>query len=263
VTATLVVSGAVSRAADAGPPDRAVCVSAYERAQVSMRRGSLQAAREQLGVCLDEACARVLRADCARWLDEVEARLPAVLLACEGPDGRPRNDARVLVDGTMFAERIDGKALEIDPGEHTFRFVLPGEAPLEQRFVVVEGDKLQRVLGRFPQPERVGLARPVPWPTYVLGAAGVAAAGGFVAAGVAGLSGKDDLELCKPDCPGDQVSAVRTKFIVADVLLAVSLLSFAAATYFYLTRGPSTPTASTPRGGTATRWVLEGGRITF
>lgn len=243
------------RAAGAAPPDRAACVAAYEGAQTSMRRGSLKAAREQLGVCLDDACSRVLRTDCAKWLDEVEARLPKVVLGCEGPDGAARSDARVTVDGQPFAERVEGKAIEIDPGEHVFRFELPGEAPLEVRALVHEGDKLQRVVGRFPRAAGAGGsggaaggdassaagARPVPWTVYALGSLGIAAAGGFAGFGLAGLSGKDDLEACKPDCASSEISSVRTKFIVADVFMVVSVASLLGATYLYLTRGATTP----------------------
>jgi hypothetical protein len=223
--------------AAAEPPDREACVAAYEGAQVSMRRGSLKAAREQLGVCLSESCAKSLRSDCAQWLNEVEARLPSVILACEGPDGRARVDVRVAVDGVPFADRLDGKGLEIDPGEHAFRFELPGEPPLETRYVVIEGDKVQRVVARFTPHERPAPARPVPWATYALTGVGVAAAAGFGVAALAGLAGKDDLDRCKPDCAHPDVVAVRTKFIAADVLLAVSVISLGAAAYLYLTRG--------------------------
>lgn len=251
VAVALLVAALSPRAVRAEPPDRAACVAAYEGAQTSMRRGSLKAAREQLGVCLDDACSRVLRTDCAKWLDEVEARLPKVVLGCEGPDGAARSDVRVTVDGQPFAERALGKAIEIDPGEHVFRFELPGEAPLEVRTLVHEGDKLQRVVGRFPRAASQGAdvtraagARPIPWTVYALGSLGIAAAGGFTAFGLAGLSGKDDLEACRPDCTGSEISSVRTKFIVADVFMVVSIASLVGATYLYLTRGTTTVPAS-------------------
>lgn len=239
--------------ARAEAPDRASCVEAYQSAQISMRRASLRAAREQLRVCLSESCATTLRADCAHWLDEVEARLPGVVLVCEGEDGRTRADVRVLVDGTPLVDRLDGRSVALDPGEHTFRFDLADGTSIEVRQVVSEGDKLQRVVARLARAGRpevtapagapaAATPRPVPWTVYALGGVGVAAAGGFAWAGLAGLSGKDDLERCKPDCASSEISSVHTKFVVADVLLGVSVVALAAATYLYLTRG----TATTP-----------------
>ena len=233
--------------AHAAPPDRAACVAAYQNAQLSMRRANLSNAREQLQTCLSESCPSPLRGDCAQWLNEVEARMPGVILVCEGPDGATRADVRVTVDGAPFVDRLDGKSSVIDPGEHTFRFELADGASLEVKQLVTEGDKLQRVVARFRRAERieppVATTRPVPWTVYALGGVSVLAAGGFAYAGLSGLSGKDDLQGCKPDCASAEISAVRTKFVVADVLLGVSIASLAAATYLYLTRGTITSPA--------------------
>lgn len=270
ILAAVAVVLPIARAAHAAP-DREACVAAYESAQVAMRRGRLNEARENLGVCLDEACAPVLRSDCAQWLKEVESRLPAIVLSCEGPDGRARTDVRVLADGREIADHLDGRAVAIDPGEHVFRFELPGEAPLEERFVVREGDKLQPLAARFPRPlprsaeaptpetpgpePRAQETRPIPWTVFALGGVGVAAATGFIAMGLAGVAGKSDLdrEGCKPDCSSSDVSAVRTKFIAADVFLGISLISLGAATYLYLTRKsvPAPPAGDGLRAGGA------------
>lgn len=242
LAATIAVSGAChARTVHADEPDRAACVSAYEGAQGAMRRSNLRSARAQLGACLSDSCPGVLRSDCAQWLKEVEARLPAVVIAYEGPDGRARSAVRVVVDGVEIADHLDGKAIEMDPGEHTFRFELPGEAPFETRFVVREGDKLQRLDARSPRASVTEATRPVPWTVFALAGVGVATGAVFAYAGLAGTSAKGDLEGCTPDCPHSEVSAVRAKFLVADVFLGLSLLSFGAATYLYLTRGTVAP----------------------
>lgn len=249
LAATIALPGAcAARTVHAAEPDRAACVSAYEGAQGAMRRSSLQAARAQLGECLSDSCPGVLRSDCAQWLKEVEARLPAVIIACAGPDGRARTAVRVLVDGVEVADHLEGKAIEMDPGEHTFRFELPGEAPLETKFVVREGDKLQRLDARFPRASIAETTRPVPWTVYALAGVGVATGAAFGYAGLAGMAAKSDLDRCAPDCPHDQVSAVRTKFIVADVFLGLTLLSFGAATYLYMTRGTTVHAGATSDG---------------
>jgi hypothetical protein len=247
LTAALVLLGQGERTVHAAPPDRAACVAAYQDAQVSMRRGRLMSARAELGTCLADECPGALRSDCAQWLNEVEARLPSVVLTCEGADGAARADARVSIDGVKVADRLDGTGMKIDPGEHVFRFEVEGEAPLDVRYLVREGDKFQSVVARFSARVERLPSRPVPWTVFALGGLGVAAAGVFVGAGLAGKAGKEDLEGCKPHCTDAAVSSVETKFIVADISLIVSVVSLGAAAYLYFTRGTSP--AAPPRAG--------------
>lgn len=236
------------------PSEKQRCVDAYEAAQVAMRRAQLANARAQIRVCLDEACPGMLRTDCAQWLKDVDARQPTIVLEMKGERGETLSDVAVTLDGAPLAERIDGRGLEVDPGDHTLVFTPRGHAPIELKYVVKEGEKLQRVTAELPRrdepakrdvlpaPKATSKA-PIPWTVYALGGLGIAAAGGFAYFGVSGLGKKDDLEGCKPDCAHDDVIAVRTRFIAADVLLGVSLVSLAAAGIILFTRGNAPQTA--------------------
>jgi hypothetical protein len=254
--ALVLVCSAPARAA----PTRQQCVSAYEDVQVAMRRSRLLAAKAGLQTCLDEACPAMLRGDCAGWLKEVESRTPTVVVECVA-DGAPVRDARLFVDGAVREAGVDGKAMELDPGSHTFRVEAASGAQASADALLREGEKLKVVrIDLTPQhakppPGRDGVVvgppppsfdqqqrRPVPWSVYALGGLGLAAAAGFTTFAILGSAGKSDLEPCKPDCTQDQIDGVRQKFIVADVFLGVSVLSFLAAGYIYLTR----PTVSVP-----------------
>jgi hypothetical protein len=227
--------------------DRQTCVDAYEAAQLAMRRAQLANARAQIRVCLEDACPGLLRTDCAQWLKDVDARQPTIVLEMKGERGETLSDVAVTMDGAPLAERIDGRGLEVDPGEHTLVFTPRGRAPVELKYVVKEGEKLQRVTAELPrrvEPPEAGdpaakstAKAPIPWTVYALGGLGLAAAGGFAYFGLSGLGKKDDLEACKPDCAHDDVVAVRTRFIAADVMLGVSLVSLAAAGIILFTRG--------------------------
>jgi hypothetical protein len=259
------VGGGVARAQPAAPaPDRQQCVDAYESAQLAMRRAQLSRAREKIHFCLQDSCAPLLgalRADCAQWLRDVDARQPTIVLEMKGARGEALTDVKVTSNGRVLTEHIDGRGIEIDPGEYELEFLARGERPIKQKFVVKEGEKLQRLTASLPRKDepvdrgaaqlRVSLARPVPWTVYALGGLGIAAAGGFAYFGLSGLDRKDGLEACKPECPHDDVTGVRTRFIVADVMLAVSAVSLAAAGVILFTR----PTVQVNEAGRAPSWL--------
>jgi hypothetical protein len=148
----------------------------------------------------------------------------------------------VSVDGVLAAERLDGRPIELDPGEHVVRFERPSSAAIERRIVVAEGEKARVVRVDIapapvpvpaPAPEQ---PRPMPWTFYVLGGVGLLSLGGFAAFGLAGLHGEQGLEDCSPNCSSARIDAVRQDYIVADVFLAVSVVALGAATIVALTR---------------------------
>src|SRR5262245_15626009 len=101
------------------------CLDSYVQAQVRQKEGALRAAREALLVCSQPACPAPIPADCGRWLTEVDARLPSVVIAARGPDGNDRTDVTVSLDGKPLVDKLDGKALAVDPGAHVLRYELP------------------------------------------------------------------------------------------------------------------------------------------
>jgi len=246
----LVLLAAPGLAMGAGP-SKEQCVNAYQGAQVDMKASALSAAREKLALCLAESCPNALHSDCAEWLKEIDRRQPSVVLAFKGKDGSPVSTVSATLDGKPFAGKTDGRAVDVDPGEHTFVFAPPGEPTVEVRVVVREGEKSQKVdatsklwvapvtatQGPLASPPPATVReRPVPWPVYALGGLGLVGAGGFVGFGVAGMAGKSDLEACKPTCAEDDVSSVRTKYLVADVSLAVGVVALGVAAVIFLTR---------------------------
>lgn len=245
-------------------PTRQMCVAAYEETQVSMRRSRLLAARASLQTCLDQDCPSVLRSDCAGWLKEVESRTPSVVIEAR-QDGAPAKDLKLFVDGAPREGGTDGRAMDLDPGTHSFRVEPPGAPPVTVDVLVREGEKLKLVrievhttgdkgpppIGgssgdpvRPPPIEPGPTTRPVPWTVYAGAVLTVGAAAGFSVFALTGSSGKQDLEPCKPDCSESRIADVRQKFIIADVLLGVSVVALAATGYLFFTR----PTVSAKTG---------------
>lgn len=226
------------------------CAASYEQAQQLRKAGKLQDARARLRVCTAQACPEFERVDCDRWLGEVEASMPTVVFHVLD-DNRELQNARIELDGALFTKRVDGRAVEIDPGEHVFRVVLDDGRAMEKQVTTLQGQK-DRVLdfvfakpaGPAPKKEPE-VARPVPFLVYPLGGAAIVGLGMFTGFAIASSSKRSDLQgRCAPVCSSSDVAGVKTLQIVADVSLIVGVVSLAAASFLYLTR-PERVVAST------------------
>ncbi|MGK3962733.1 hypothetical protein WMF38_00910 [Sorangium sp. So ce118] len=162
LAAALSLAGADARA----QPSKRACAAAYERAQGLRRDGKLIAAREALIACSQPTCPAAAVADCGPWLAEVEKSLPSVVIAARDAGGRERLDVRVLVDGRLLAAALDGKALPVDPGPHTFRYEPAGGPAVEERVLIREGEKNRAITVILGAPPAGGLssARPLAAP---------------------------------------------------------------------------------------------------
>jgi hypothetical protein len=214
--------------------DVRACVAASDRAQVLRDEGKLKLAREQMIACSREACPAVVRKDCTTWLSSLDASMPSVVIGARDAAGKDLVRVRVSVDGSPLLEALDGKALPIDPGAHTFRFELPGEKPLEVPFVIREGEQRRALFVQFPPKEAPPPPPPsaakVPVAPIVLGVLGVAALANFAAFGVWGRNELLTLHATcgiKHDCSDAQVNDTRTKLIVADVSLGTGIAAIA------------------------------------
>ncbi len=247
----------VSSLCAAGDKER--CASAYESAQRLQRQGSLLESREELGVCLRE-CAEIVRPECARWLAEVEEALPSIVIAVKRADGSDVKLPQIAVNQRSVS--ADGRATELNPGTHRIEVDAEGQR-LTQEIVLREGERGRHVVLSLPPapmapaasaaprepPPHEPSARTIPLASWVLG--GVAAGGvaGFAGFALYGESRYRDLEACRPRCTTTDIEATKATYLVADVSLAVAIVSLGAAvaTYFLW------PTGEAPRAALAQR----------
>lgn len=148
---------APSAAADATKDE---CIAANESAQDLRQAGRLREAREKLTVCVAPSCPKLLRADCAQRMGELDAAIPEVVFEVKDGVGNDLSAVRVTMDGQPFAERLDGRALPANPGEHRFEFEADGLSKTEKTLVLREGEKNRHervVLGKL-HPEAVSVA---------------------------------------------------------------------------------------------------------
>jgi hypothetical protein len=235
--------------------DKQACADAYEQGQRLRRDRALLESRARFVTC-SRVCPPALQSECAGWLDEVNRALPTVVLGARLADGSDVVDVHVLLDGRPFTDRLDGKAVELDPGEHTFSFRAARGETIEEHVVVREGEKeraLAVVLGSpAPAPAQSSppgtppVTRPIPVAVWALLGLGAAGLGSFAGFGLAGHSEQSStLDACRPNCSPTQANDVLEKYRVADVSLGVAGAALAAATVLFLVR----PTYTIPVRG--------------
>jgi hypothetical protein len=235
-----------SAAAQEASSTNAACASAYEQAQVERKAGALIAARSTLQGCARDECPDFIRSDCSTWYGEVQEEVPTLVFTARS-QGRDLSDVRITVGERVLAARIDGQVVELDPGEYDIEFRAPDTRPLTQHFVIARGERnrlLQVELepATTPQATRREVApQPAQRSLLVPGIfAGVGALGiaGFAGLGAWGKADENELQgSCSPSCSPDQVSPVRTKYLLADVSLGVGVASLALGAYFFLSGG--------------------------
>jgi hypothetical protein len=264
--------------------DREICVRAVEHAQLVRLDGKLREAREGFVTCARPVCPDAIQEDCTRWLAEVEESLPSVVFDAVWIDGRDVTGMTVLVDGKLLAGAERGRAVALDPGEHTFRFEVTGAAPVETRNVIREGEKNRMLHVTFtpnvpappvtpaptaapappvashapapdglwqPIPSGEGAAHrqrgPVPPSGLVFGGMALASFGAFAFLGLTGTDQLDSMRSsCGHTCNPSDVSSARNEILAGDILGFVGLAAAGLAVWFVLTR-PDAPVAASTR----------------
>jgi hypothetical protein len=242
----------------AAPPASAepTCITAYEQTQTLRKDGKPLASKAQAALCARDSCPALLAKDCTKWLAELDAVIPTVVLDPRTPAGALRTDVRVKLDGATLNEKIDGRPIPLEPGAHTFVFDADGAAPVEHSLVLKEGEKNKKVTVSLAAPvtssgaEASGAGRPVPLGVWLFGGAAVVALATSAGFAIDGLGKKSDLEQCKPRCAAADVNAMSSSFTLADVALGAGVMAGAAAVYLFLTR-PSAEASSTPGSASA------------
>ena len=233
---------AVIPAASDGDVSKADCLSRHEEAQVARRERRLLDTRTALRICSGASCPAAIRADCVDWLDQVAHSLPSVVVTARAR-GADILAVKVFIDGKLATERLSGFALEIDPGLHQFRFESPPWPVIEREVLASEGVKDRPIDVEFAPPlPTVHLGAPPEPPKpfrlersdYVFGGVALAGIATLAYFGGTGLYDANQLEnSCMSFCKSDDVNAVRTKLLVADIGMGVAILSLVVGMYLH------------------------------
>jgi hypothetical protein len=272
ISAALVTFG--SRDVRADEKGREGCFAASEQAQLLRNDGRLRRAREAMRICAGESCPSQMRRDCAKWLGEVEATLATVVIDARDAGGRELTEVRVSLDGEAFVDRLDGRPVEVDPGDHVFRFTTEDGRTREARQIIHAGDRLVRIDVVFdaapppvasaptlaappaPPPPTVPVITPSsrrtrsspPVAAYAFGALALTTGGVGAVLAVTGLYRQSNLgATCFPRCPVSEVDSLHSQYVAADILNGVALVSAGIAIWFFVARRSSPPKESALR----------------
>ncbi len=129
-----------------------LCEDASIRGQKAAKQAKLLEARAALKECLQSSCPPSTRDDCSGFLADVNTRMPTVVLVAT-IGGAPAVAVSVTVDGTPVATKLDGIAIEMNPGLHTFEFKAADGRVEKTEQGIIESKKAQEVRVSFPAPK--------------------------------------------------------------------------------------------------------------
>ncbi len=250
--ATFVV-GAVSRPAAARADVIESCAASATSGQELQRHGRLRVARARFLGCLKAECPSEVKAVCDQLLTVLEASTPTVIFGARDATGSDLADVRVELDGAPVLERLDGKAMAVDPGPHVVRFERRGAAAIQEDVLIHEGEKNRLLSARFGPafpPDSAGGTARTPSGAYVLGALGLVSLG---ASFVLAVHGQGQYDACSPrPCSASTLDAISIQADAAWVTLGVGVVSLGAATWLFLSRpaqggGPAVGVTVGPR----------------
>jgi len=258
----------VTRAADPPPPSPSPdaaqgCIKASDEGQSQRDDGKYRAARKSFSECARDTCPAVIAKICSGWLRQMDDAVPSIVPGARDEQGHDLADVTVTLDGEPLASRLDGRPVDVDPGEHVLRFEREHGSPVEQKVILRAGEKARVMTVTLPsdaadeatrpdvtqrplEPEPLMSARHVTAGALLLGAAAAAGTGvyfllasnrdaGNAAALRSGLPADACAGVASASCQslGDTVHAQHTEataatalFVAAGVLAAGSVVSW-------------------------------------
>jgi hypothetical protein len=141
--AALALGEGQARASD---PTTADCLAASDASLKMGNQHKLRSERSQLLVCAAASCPGDIRKECAHRVDEVNAQIPTIIFQVKDASGADISGVKVTMDGEVLAERLQGTALSIDPGEHLFTFEATSQPLVTKKFVIQQAQKDRREL---------------------------------------------------------------------------------------------------------------------
>lgn len=237
----MLIGAAAPARADAAP-DKALCITAHDKAQASRAGRKLIEARASYVTCSHDACPDMIRGECSKGLRDVDEAIPTLVLSAS-VDGKDATDAKVVLDGERLDKGLDGRAIPVDPGPHIARFERPGSGTVEVKVVAREGEKNRLVTGTFVLSTtgsstngnngKEGGSR-FPYVPVAFAATGVIALGAAAFMHIDMTDRANELGTsCAPRCAQSDRDALSDRLVLRNVAFGVGIgaLAVAAVTY--------------------------------
>jgi hypothetical protein len=158
-----VIAASIAFAAPGWALDRAACSQAYASGLKLRNDGKLAEAFASYQSCADPSCPKAIRADCKVRADGIEKLLPSIVVTAKDEKGADLVDAKLEIDGKLVSDMLSARAIPMDTGTHVVRISPSGGEPMEQKILVVAGEKNRSVA--FSIKARTEAPVPTPTPT--------------------------------------------------------------------------------------------------
>jgi hypothetical protein len=247
------------------PPTKEECLDSHRNTQVAQTQGKLIYAREMAHRCTSLACPGPVISDCARWLNDLDQRIPSVVFEVQ-VDGQTNRTAMITADGNRVDAWTRGESLRLDPGDHEFRFELPPYQPIVRSVLLGEGIHFRIVQVEFksqglpaplaaaspvaaipsaPAPRSIPTERPTPVIVYPFLAGGALGLASFATFAAMGKVKQNDLEQhCVPYCTENDLRPMKSLYLIGDISLGAGVASLITAGALYFAR-PNKPMVAT------------------
>jgi hypothetical protein len=126
-------------------PTGSACAEANSAMKTLIESGRWRAARESGTICTSQNCPKAIRDQCSERLSTLERVAPTLVFVVTDSSGNDLAAVRVTMDGKPLVERVDGPAVSVDLGQHTFGFEASGFLGATKTLVVREAEKDRRV----------------------------------------------------------------------------------------------------------------------
>jgi len=255
--ATSLALVALGLASSVAKADTQACVAAHASGQREVKAGHLKQAVVLYTTCgSDASCPEQLRSECTELLEAARRQVPSVVFSVADKNGTDTSAVKVYANDVLLRDGLDGRAVELDPGNYHLRFELADGDVVKRDVQIRESEKNRAIDVRAESAPKAPLLPP---PTVALApvsshprasgppvaawiATGVAVVG-FGTFGTFALLGKKDrdkLDECAPTCPDSEQQRrdrLKTKYLVADVGLGVGAAFAVLAGVLFLTSG--------------------------
>jgi hypothetical protein len=203
VCVTLAFAALVAAPLAHADPSVSECLSATETSLHLRASHKLREARAQLLICSAPSCPVEVREECVHRTSELNAEEPTVVFAVKTRGGDELSAVKVTMDGEVVADHLDGGALSLDPGSHSFTFEAPGLSPLTEVLILHEGEKErgETVVLEAPAPS-IATTKEIRSERRVLGIAiGAAGIAGLAVGGIFGGMASSAWNKASGECP--------------------------------------------------------------
>lgn len=233
------------------------CAAAAEKGQELRDQSKLVEARASLVRCAQSSCPKLIRGDCEKWLPEIEARIPTVVLRAIDDTGGDLASVKVERNGGPWLDKIDGSAVQVNPGAIKLRLSAEGFEPVEKEVVVAEGQRGRIIEIRMVRsgsggatpgtpaqatttpPDDDGGSGPGPLP-WIVGGIGVAGLGTFAITQILASGEVSDVEDgcgATKSCTDAELDPIRTKLTISAIGLGVGIAGLGASIAMFALMG--------------------------